>query len=76
MESFDFSPIFNLESKEFVWEGDITIGNTTHHLVIAPFRVDFVANNLDTMRKVFTYTLLFMLILQFIKKFEPVRVMD
>ena len=76
MESFDFSPIFELEPKEFVWEGDITFGNTTHHLVIAPFRVDIVADNLDTMRKVFTYTLLFMLILHFIRKFEPVRVMD
>lgn len=76
MESFDFSPIFELEPQEFVWEGDITFGNTTHHLVIAPFRVDIVADNLDTMRKVFTYTLLFMLILHFIRKFEPVRVMD
>lgn len=76
MESFDFSPIFELEPKEFVWEGDITIGNKTHHIVIAPFRVDVVADNLDTMRKVLTYTMLFLLILHFIKRFEPVRVMD
>lgn len=76
MDSFDFSPIFELEPKEFVWEGDITIGNKTHHIVIAPFRVDVVANNLDTMRKVLTYTMLFLLILHFIRRFEPVRVMD
>ena len=76
MESFDFSPIFELEPKEFVWEGDITIGNKTHHIVIAPFRANVVADNLDTMRKVLTYTMLFLLILHFIRRFEPVRVMD